>query len=177
MDPLEGYALARKGDDDRDDEERDGDDGDDDDRHDDDQGDGKPEADVDDPAIERSLVAFEKLFELMLKPGAGGAARGSWLFISGITSAERLQPDAAQATRWIEKLIPALLKAGVPTERRSDVAAAVLALLTASPTPAKLRWARGLFCFVWRLIPPCSASRNGTPAGVSIRIATDEDAG
>jgi len=36
-----------------------------------------------------------------------------------------------------------LLKAGVPVERRADVASAVLALLSASPTPVKLRWARG----------------------------------
>jgi hypothetical protein len=31
----------------------------------------------------------------------------------------------------------------VPPERRNDVAAAVLTVLSVSPTPAKLRWARG----------------------------------
>jgi hypothetical protein len=157
--PFGRTGASGKGDDDRDDEERDGDDGDDDDRHDDDQGDGKPEADVDDPAIERSLVAFAKLFELMLKPGAA-ARHVVMAFDLGHYICERLQPDAAQATRWLEKLIPALLKAGVPTERRSDVAAAVLALLSASPTPAKLRWARG--CLLRLEIDPSGAPPAGT---------------
>jgi hypothetical protein len=135
--PFGRTGASGKGDDDHDDDERDDDD---DDR--DHQGDGKPEAQVDDPAIERSLVAFEKLFELMLRPGAA-ARHVVMAFDLGHYICERLQPDVAQATRWLEKLVPALLKAGVPVERRSDVASAVLALLSASPTPVKLRWARG----------------------------------
>lgn len=137
--PFGRTGASGKGDDDRDDDERDDDN---DERDDDDQGDGKPEANVDDPAIERSLVAFEKLFELMLNPGAA-VRHVVMAFDLGHYICERLQPDVAQATRWLEKLIPALLKSGVPAERRSDVAAAVLALLSASPTPVKLRWARG----------------------------------
>jgi len=148
--PFGRTGASGKGDDDRDDE---------DDRDDDDQGDGKPEADVDDPSIERSLVAFEKLFELMLKPGAA-ARHVVMAFDLGHYICERLQPDAAQATRWLEKLIPALLKAGVPPERRSDVAAVVLALLSASPTPANLRWARG--CLLRLEIDPSGAP----PAGM-----------
>src|SRR5260370_13467237 len=78
----------------------------------------------------------------MLKPGA--AARHVVMALAlGDYICERLQPDAAQATGWLEKLIPALLKAGVPADRRSDVAVAVLDLLSVSPKPAKLRWARG----------------------------------
>ena len=97
---------------------------------------------MDDPANERSLVAFEKLFDLMLKPGT--AARNMVMaFDLGHYICERLQPDIAQASRWLEKLLPAMLKAGVPAERRFDVAAAVLALLSASPSRGKLRWARG----------------------------------
>jgi len=155
--PFGRTGASGKGDDDRDDE-RDGDRGGDD-RDDDDQDDGKPEADGDDPSIERSLVAFEKLFELMLK--AGAASRHVVMaFDLGHYICERLQPDAAQATRWLEKLIPTLLKAGVPIERRSDVAAAVLALLSASPTPAKLRWARG--CLLRLEIDPSGAPPSGT---------------
>ena len=131
--PFGRTGASGKGDDDRDDDERDDDD---------DQADGKPEADVDDPAIERTLVAFEKLFDLMLRPGAA-ARHVVMAFDLGHYICERLQPDVAQATRWLEKLVPALLKAGVSVGRRSDVAAAVLALLSASPTPVKLRWARG----------------------------------
>jgi hypothetical protein len=158
--PFGRTGASGKGDDDRDDAERDRDDGDaaDDGRYDDDQGDGKPEPDVDDPAIERSLVAFEKLFELMLKPGAA-VRHVVMAFDLGHYICERLRPDVAQATRWLEKLIPAVLKAGVPAERRSDVAASVLALLSASPTPAKLRWARG--CLLRLEIDPSGAP----PAG------------
>ena len=134
--PFGRTGASGKGDDDRDDDD------DDDDDRDDDQGDGKPEADVNDPSVERSLVAFEKLFELMLRPGAA-ARHVVMAFDLGHYICERLQPDVAQASRWLEKLIPALLKAGVPVERRADVASAVLALLSASPTPVKLRWARG----------------------------------
>jgi len=156
--PFGRTGASGKGDDDRDDDERDGDRGDDD-RDDGDQGDGKPEADGDDPSIERSLVAFEKLFDLMLKPGAA-ARHVVMAFDLGHYICERLQPDAAQATRWLEKLIPALLKAGVPVERRSEVAAAALALLSASPTPAKLRWARG--CLLRLEIDPSGAPPSGT---------------
>jgi hypothetical protein len=134
--PFGRTGASGKGDDDRDDDDLD------DDGRDDDQSDGAPEPDVNDPSIERSLVAFEKLFDLMLKPGAA-ARHVVMAFNLGHYICERLQPDAAQATRWLEKLIPALLKAGVSADSRSDVAAAVLALLSVSPTPAKLRWARG----------------------------------
>jgi hypothetical protein len=130
--PFGRAGSSGKGDDDRDDDDRD----------DDDQADGTRAPDVDDPSIERSLVAFEKLFDLMLKPGAA-ARHVVMAFDLGHYICERLQPDAAQATRWLEKLVPALLKAGVPVDHRNDVAAAVLALLRLSPSPAKLRWARG----------------------------------
>jgi hypothetical protein len=132
--PFGRTTAGGKGDDDLDDDDRDHGDAD--------QNGGMPEADVDDPAIEASLSVFEKLFELMLKPGAP-ARHVIMAFDLGRYICERLRPDASQATRWLEKLIPALLKAGVSSDRCSDVAAAVLALLSASPTTAKLRWARG----------------------------------
>jgi sugar phosphate permease len=55
----------------------------------------------------------------------------------------RLRPDAAQAKGWLERLVKALLEAGVPPERRGDVAAAVLTLLGMAPETAACRWARG----------------------------------
>jgi len=83
--PFGRTGASGKSDDDRDD--------DDDDRY-DDQADGKLQADIDDPAIERSLVAFERLFELMLRPGA--AARNVVkAFDLGHYICERLQPDVA----------------------------------------------------------------------------------
>jgi hypothetical protein len=90
----------------------------------------------------------------MLKPGAA-ARQVVMAFDLGNYICERLQPDAAQASRWLEKLITALLKVGVPDERRPDVAAAVLALLRASPTSVKLRWARG--CLLSLEIDPSGA--------------------
>ena len=42
---------------------------------------------------------------------------------------ERLRPEVARVKAWLERLISALLKAGVPPERRDDVAAAILFML------------------------------------------------
>src|SRR5206468_10249406 len=55
----------------------------------------------------------------------------------------RLAPEAAQAKEWLERLVTVLLKAGVPPERRDDVAAAVLTVLGISPDATSCRWARG----------------------------------
>jgi hypothetical protein len=132
--PFGRTGASGKGDDDRDDDERDDED--------DENGGEPPEPDVDDPAIKRSLTTFERLFELLLKPDAA-VRQAIMAFDLAQYICERLQPDAAQATRWLQKLIPSLLKAGVPPERRNDVAAAVLTVLSVSPTLAKLCWARG----------------------------------
>ena len=130
--PFGKAGAGGKGDDDRDEDDLNGDD-DRDDRQ------GRDEED--DPAIARSLAAFERLFDLLLRPDAE-TRQAIIAFDLAQYICERLQLDAAQASRWLEKLIPALLKAGVPPERRDDVAAAVLAGLGMSPTPARLRWAR-----------------------------------
>ena len=55
---------------------------------------------------------------------------------------ERLLPEAPKAKAWLERLIEALLNAGVPPERRVDVAAAILTLLGASSERRDPRWAR-----------------------------------
>ena len=56
---------------------------------------------------------------------------------------DRLRPDAAQARLWLERIIRVLLTAGVPPERRDDVAAAVLTVLGMSLEYGLGRWARG----------------------------------
>lgn len=114
--------------------------GDDDD--DDDQSGGSAKAAAYDPAIEKSLAVFERLFGLLLKPG--GPPRNA-LIAFDLTQyvCARLRPDAGQAKAWLGRLIRALLDAGVPPERRSDVAAAVMTLLAMAPETGACRWARG----------------------------------
>ena len=100
-----------------------------------------PEQPVDDPAIERSLSVFDRLFDLLLSPE--DAPRHA-LIAFDLTQyiCERLQPDAARAKAWTERLIRGLLKSGVPPERRNDVAGAILVLLGARPDLSGYRWAR-----------------------------------
>jgi hypothetical protein len=120
-----------------------------------------------DPAIERSLTVFERLFALLTK--AGGPPRNA-LVAFDLTQyvCARLRPDAAQAKGWLERLVKALLEAGVPPERRGDVAAAVLTLLGMAPETAACRWARG--CLL-RLETDFSAEPP-PPDGVQAYVAT-----
>lgn len=101
-----------------------------------------PDPVEDDPASAKSLAAFERLFELMTKRGVSPR---NVLIAFDLTQyvCDRLQPEAASARGWLDRLIKVLLKAGVPPERRDDVAAAVLTLLGMSPEPGLCRWARG----------------------------------
>jgi hypothetical protein len=129
--PFGRAGSGGKGDDDRDD----------DDEHDDDDRDNKPD-DEDDPAIKRSLAEFEKLFAFLVQPNAGQRQ----LVISFDLAeymCERLNPEREQAARWLEKLMPLLVKTGVSAGRRNDVAAAVLVNLSVAPTPIHIRRARG----------------------------------
>jgi hypothetical protein len=99
-------------------------------------------APAEDPAIDKSLSLFERLFVVLTRDG--GPARDA-LIAFDLTQyvCGRLRPDAAQAREWLDQLIRALLNAGVPPERRQDVAAAVLTVLGASPQAGLWRWARG----------------------------------
>ena len=103
----------------------------------------KTDAPAYDPAVERSLAVFERLFALLTKPGGRRAMRSSRL-ISRSMYARASAPDAAQAKAWIEELIRQLIETEVPDDRRNDVAAAVLtiAAMQAEPTPPTCRWAR-----------------------------------
>lgn len=111
------------------------------DDEDDDGSDGPTEPAEDDPAVAKSLVVFERLFELLTKPG--GPSRNA-LIAFDLTQyvCERLQPDPAQAKHWLDRLVKALSNAIVSEQRRDDVAAAIL-VLTASSKPGLERWARG----------------------------------
>jgi hypothetical protein len=93
-----------------------------------------PEADVEDPAIEKTFAVFERLFDVLLKPGSA-PRQIITAFDLAEYICERLRPEAAQAMSWLKRLIGALLDAGVPPERRNDVAAAVMTLLGASQSP------------------------------------------
>jgi hypothetical protein len=50
---------------------------------------------------------------------------------------------------WLKRLIRALLDAGVPPERRNDVAAAVMTLFGASQSPALARHGKASFVSTW----------------------------
>lgn len=92
-------------------------------------------------AIEKSLAVFERLFDLLVsdEPSARNAMVAFDLthYICG-----RLQPDVGHVKNWLNRLIPALLKTGVPTDRRDDVAATILLLAGVSAEVNGYRWAR-----------------------------------
>lgn len=101
------------------------------------------EAPTYDPAIDKSLAVFERLFDLLTRPGAPPRYALIALDLTQYVCA-RLRPDAAQAKTWLERLIRVLIGTDVPDERRGDVAAAVLtiAAMQVDPAPATCRWAR-----------------------------------
>jgi hypothetical protein len=99
------------------------------------------DSDYDDPEIERSLSVFDKLFELLLS--SEGKSRNAMVAFD-LTQyvCERLRPDVTRVKTWVERLIKALLKTGVPPERRDDVASAILLMLGIWLEPGGYRWAR-----------------------------------
>ena len=97
---------------------------------------------VNNAANEQSLANFQKLFDLLLKPG-GDARQALIAFDLAQYICKRLLPERLQAIKWLKQLIKALLERGVPPERRHDVAAAILILLGASVEHCSPRWARG----------------------------------
>jgi hypothetical protein len=99
------------------------------------------DADTGDPAIERSLSVFGQLFDLLLSDE--GASRNAMIAFD-LTQyvCERLRPEVARVKTWLDRLIRALVKTGVPPERRDDVSAALLLMLSNSQEPNGYRWAR-----------------------------------
>lgn len=94
------------------------------------------------PAVEKSLSFFERLFDVLTKDGS--PPRNA-LIAFDLTQyvCDRLRPDPARARVWLNRLITLLLSAGVPPERRDDVAAACLTVLGMCPELGLCRWARG----------------------------------
>lgn len=92
-------------------------------------------------AIEKSLYAFNQLFDLLLsnEDNAKNAIIAFDLtnYVSG-----RLRPEVFRVKEWLYRLIPIVLKLGVPPERRDDVVAAILLLAGVSLQPSGYRWAR-----------------------------------
>ena len=95
-----------------------------------------------DAAVARSLNVFMKLFALLTKESA--PARNA-LMAFDLTQyvCDRLRPETSQAKEWLEKLIHILMRSGVPNERRTDIAAAVMVALGVNPVIDRCRWARG----------------------------------
>lgn len=121
--PLGGTLSGRKGDDD-----------DDDDR--------AVQSPVVDRAIERSLGAFDRLFDLLLSP-ANAPRLAITAFDLTQYICERLAPDPVKARAWLWRLVEALLASTLAPERRDAVAAAVLTQFGARPEAGAERSARG----------------------------------
>jgi hypothetical protein len=81
---------------------------------------------------EKSLKAFETLFDLMLRDG-NSAKHALTAFELTRYVCDRLSPPAAQIKVWLESLIDAICYAECPAEHRSAVAAGILSLLGAGP--------------------------------------------
>jgi hypothetical protein len=96
---------------------------------------------ADDPAIERSLSVFDQLFNLLLSseitPRNSKVAFDLTQYVC-----ERLRPEVTRVKSWLERLVNAMLKVGVPAERRDDAAAAILLLLGMWQETSGYRWAR-----------------------------------
>ena len=115
--PLGHTASGRKGEDDEDDDTE----------H-------AVEAATIDPAIEELFTALGRFLDVLLSPkNAPRHAMTAFDCVQYVC--ERLQPEATQAGSWLMRLINTLVDAGVPNERRADVAAAILTLLGARSQP------------------------------------------
>jgi hypothetical protein len=92
-------------------------------------------------AIEKSLYAFNRLFNLLLS-NEGNVKNAMIAFDLTNYVSGRLRPEVIQVKEWLYTLTRVILKAGVPPERRDDVAAAILLLAGVSLQPNSYRWAR-----------------------------------
>ena len=131
--PFGQTAAGGIGDDDADDVDRDRGNGSD--------NDDPPTTPTHDPAIEKSLAVFERLFDLLTEPDRPPRLALISFDLTQYVCA-RLRPDAEQARTWLKRLIRRLLETGVPEERRDDVAAAVVTLAATAPDKPACRLAR-----------------------------------
>lgn len=121
---------------------------------------------VPDPDISKSFAVFEKLFDTLLRPGSSSRQ----IFIAFDLAeymCERLRPSVAQARAWLERLVKAVSEAGVPPERRNDIATSILMLTDAESKITSLRWAKEqILSLGFDLMgdPPLSESLHGFQA-------------
>ena len=87
---------------------------------------------LEDPHIEQSPKRFERLLDRMLSPEyACRSVLGAFVFTQYVC--ERLQPSAATARAWLERLVTTLVRVQPPGLRGSDIAAAILTLMASTP--------------------------------------------
>jgi hypothetical protein len=94
-----------------------------------------------DPAVARSLEVFDLLFELLLSP-ENAPRHAITAFDLTQYVCERLQPDFGIAKARLERLVDVLLRVAGPSDRREDIAAAILVLLACDYQPNGVRKAR-----------------------------------
>ena len=99
------------------------------------------EPEGEDPAIERSMEVFARLFDRLVSLESP-LRHVMMAFDLTQYVCERMQPEAARAQAWLERLVKAFMKVGVPPERRNDVAGGVLILFAIAPETRGCRWAR-----------------------------------
>lgn len=89
----------------------------------------------------KSLESFRALFAILTSPKAPVK---HLLIAFDLTQylCERLQLDEQVAKEWLKRLIDLLGDAGVPEERREDIAASTVVLVASAPSREMLRWAR-----------------------------------
>lgn len=90
---------------------------------------------------EKAFGTFSQLFELLTKDDSPPRYAEVAFDLTGYICA-RLTPDLVRVRAWLVAVIRAWIKAGVRSERREDVAAAILTVLGTAPDPERMRWAR-----------------------------------
>ncbi len=114
-------------------------------------------------ASEKAFGTFSQLFELLTKDDSPPRYAEVAFDLTGYICA-RLAPDLVRARAWLVAVIRAWLKSGVQSERREDVAAAILTVLGTAPDPERTRWARQSLLRLgyepWGIPPPAQNVRN-----------------
>lgn len=90
---------------------------------------------------EKTFGTFSQLFELLTKDDSPPRYAEVAFDLTGYICA-RLTPELIRARAWLVAVIRAWLNCGVRSERREDVAAAILTVLGTAPDADRMRWAR-----------------------------------
>lgn len=93
------------------------------------------------PASDKAYASFSQLFGILTKDGNSPRHYEVAFDLTGYICA-RLQPEVREARTWLERVIRVWLIAGVRTDRRDDVATAILTVLGSAREVDRFRWAR-----------------------------------